>query len=129
MEMFLPNVWRTYAFLSAPYLRWWKGVKKIGEDAGIIFDDIGSAPVRTGGHVPRVGRVLHDNLHVKSARDIFSIPDLTQFYDQLPEAVAQALQRELEAYRSSVGGQFLKLFKFISALLNDSDDWLILYTE
>ena len=122
MEMFLPNVWRTYAFLSAPYLRWWKGVKKIGEDAGIIFDDIGSAPVRTGGHVPRVGRVLHDNLHVKSARDIFSIPDLTQFYDQLPEAVAQALQRQLEAYRSSVGGQFLKLFNFIAALLNDSDD-------
>ena len=104
-------------------------VKKIGEDAGINFDDIGSAPVRTGGHVPRVGRVLYNNLHVKSARDIFSIPDLTQFYDQLPETEAQTLQEVLETYRSSVGGQFLKLFNFIATLLNDSDDWLILYAE
>ena len=108
-------------------------VRAIGQDNGMVFPDIESAPVRTGSNVPRNGRTLRDSLYYskEGVQDLFkdSTPDLSEFYEQLNHNSAIKLRDVFESFRSSVGDQFLKLFDLIAAILNLSEDQLIFFAE
>ena len=107
--------------------------RAIGLNNGIVFPDIESAPARTGSNVPRNGRTLRDSLFYskEDAQDLFrdSIPDLSEFYEKLSRDSAIKLHDVFEAFRSSVGEQFLKLFDLIASILNLSEDKLIFFAE
>ena len=59
-------------------------VKVIADNAGLDFPDVGSAPPRSGVHVPRVGRTITNSLHYSSTQNVFPVPDISEFLAMLP---------------------------------------------
>ena len=104
--------------------------KAIAEKAGVVFPDVGTAPHRSGTHVPRVGRTILNSLHYSSTEDLFPVPDISKFLDLLPDDGTRiALKQVFGTYRDSVNEQFMKLYDVTASNLNASDDLLIFYTE
>ena len=101
----------------------------LAEQAGISFPDPDDAPPRIGVNVPRNGRKVLDSLRHLEYKDIFPVPDISEFTDMLPEEAAEALVVVFENYRISVRNQFMKLYNSYAAHLNASDDWLIFYSD
>ena len=106
-------------------------VRAIGYNNGMIFPAVDSAPIRTGANVPRNGRTIRDILHYSDKQDLFkdSVPDLSEFYEELTNNSARKLRDVIEAFRSGIGEQFLKLFDLIASSLNMSEDHLIFFAE
>ena len=100
----------------------------LAEQAGISFPDPDDAPPRIGVNVPRNGRKVLDSLRYLEYKDIFPVPDISEFTDMLPEEAAEALVVVFENYRISFRNQFMKLYNSYAAHLNASDDWLIFYS-
>ena len=104
-------------------------VKNIGVKCGIEFSD--TPPAKSGGHVPRVGRVLTDQMHVSDFGNVLPRPDISDLVDQakLSEEQAEQVVATLEAYRSSVGKSFMGLFESYTEFLNSTEDFLIFYSD
>ena len=104
-------------------------VKNIGVKCGIEFSD--TPPAKSGGHVPRVGRVLTDQMHISDFGNVLPRPDISDLVDQakLTEEQAEQVVATLEAYRSSVGKSFMGLFESYTEFLNSTEDFLIFYSD
>ena len=106
-------------------------VRAIGQNNGIIFPDVESAPIRTGANVPRNGRTIRDSLHYSDVQDLFQdfLPDLSEFEEELSDNSAGKLRDVFGVFKTNVGKEFLKLFDLIAFNLNVSEDLLIFFTE
>ena len=74
-------------------------VRKLGDDAGIVFPD--EAPAKTSNDVPREGHKLTDQLSFSSSRDILPRPDIRAMVEsaQLTEAQAERVVGFIDNYR------------------------------
>ena len=104
-------------------------VKSIGVSSGLKYP--GTAPVRSGGNVPRDARVIRDELQASSAEHVFMKPDVSQFCEDfgLSAEAMEALGQIFDEYRADASDKFVKLYNAASESLNQTDDKIIFYLD
>lgn len=104
-------------------------VKNIGVKVGVKFSD--NPPVKSGGNVPRNGRILTDQLHVSDFGDILPRPDISDLIAKakLSEEQTNFVVASMESYRASVGKSYIDLMESYTEYLSSTEDMLIFYSD